>query len=398
MRPSLRSIPCRLWRSASQDFIHISQHRRVDAIPHEGTRESARSAAGDRAKPPAASCPNGTCADLYHGAEGPGPGGRPRPGGGRRPRPSARVRGQAGRDRRRRPSAGAIRPTRRIQEALGRICSYAQLLFAGNMSDAGDRPLLPDDAGAGDDDLARDLLFFTLELNRLEERCSRRKVADAGAGALAALAARPARVPPAPARRRAGEAAAREVGRRPLRLDPAVRRDHGRPALPARRRGADRSEALNRCPTATARCGATAAQGVRPGAWRAMPAVRADHQHAGQGQGDRRHAGGTTARRCPRATVANMVEDEVVDALVTAVTAPIPHLSHRYYALKARWLGAATSCEYWDRNAPLPEDDDRADRLARGGRARARCLCAPSRPSSRDVGGSSSRSRGSTRR
>lgn len=55
---------------------------------------------------------------------------------------------------------------------------------------------------------------------------------------------------------------------------------------------------------------------------------------------------------------ANMVEDEVVEALVSAVTADYPRLSHRYYALKARWLGL-DKLEYWDRNAPLPEDDDR---------------------------------------
>jgi oligoendopeptidase F len=35
-----------------------------------------------------------------------------------------------------------------------------------------------------------------------------------------------------------------------------------------------------------------------------------------------------------------------------------PRLSHRYYALKARWLGT-DALDYWDRNAPLPEDDDK---------------------------------------
>jgi len=55
---------------------------------------------------------------------------------------------------------------------------------------------------------------------------------------------------------------------------------------------------------------------------------------------------------------ANMVEDEVVDALVQAVTVSFPRLSHRYYALKAKWLGLP-ALQHWDRNAPLPEDDDR---------------------------------------
>ena len=56
--------------------------------------------------------------------------------------------------------------------------------------------------------------------------------------------------------------------------------------------------------------------------------------------------------------LANQVEDNVVDALVEAVKASYPRLSHRYYALKAKWMGVAT-LDYWDRNAPLPEDDDR---------------------------------------
>jgi oligoendopeptidase F len=56
--------------------------------------------------------------------------------------------------------------------------------------------------------------------------------------------------------------------------------------------------------------------------------------------------------------LANQVEDDVVDALITAVKAAYPRLSHRYYALKARWLDLER-LEYWDRNAPLPEDSDR---------------------------------------
>jgi oligoendopeptidase F len=54
----------------------------------------------------------------------------------------------------------------------------------------------------------------------------------------------------------------------------------------------------------------------------------------------------------------NDVEPEVVDALRKAVQAAYPRLSHRYYAMKARWLGLE-QLEYWDRNAPLPETDDR---------------------------------------
>ena len=50
----------------------------------------------------------------------------------------------------------------------------------------------------------------------------------------------------------------------------------------------------------------------------------------------------------------NQVEPEVVDALVAAVRAAYPLLSHRYYALKAKWFGKK-KLPHWDRNAPLPQ-------------------------------------------
>jgi len=52
--------------------------------------------------------------------------------------------------------------------------------------------------------------------------------------------------------------------------------------------------------------------------------------------------------------LANRVERPVVDALAQAVEAAYPRLSHRYYALKAKWLGME-QMNNWDRNAPLPE-------------------------------------------
>jgi oligoendopeptidase F len=52
--------------------------------------------------------------------------------------------------------------------------------------------------------------------------------------------------------------------------------------------------------------------------------------------------------------LANRVEPEVVEALVAAVRAAYPKLSHRYYVLKAKWFGKK-SLPYWDRNAPLPK-------------------------------------------
>jgi oligoendopeptidase F len=56
--------------------------------------------------------------------------------------------------------------------------------------------------------------------------------------------------------------------------------------------------------------------------------------------------------------LANQVEAEVVDALVSSVRAAYPRLSHRYYAMKAKWLGKER-LSHWDRNAPLPERPER---------------------------------------
>ena len=56
--------------------------------------------------------------------------------------------------------------------------------------------------------------------------------------------------------------------------------------------------------------------------------------------------------------LANSVEREVVDALESAVRTSYPKLSHRYYAMKAKWFGME-KLNAWDRNAPLPDDDDR---------------------------------------
>ena len=56
--------------------------------------------------------------------------------------------------------------------------------------------------------------------------------------------------------------------------------------------------------------------------------------------------------------LSNEVEPEVVDAMTKAVADAYPAVSHRYYCLKAKWLGL-DKLEIWDRNAPLPDSDER---------------------------------------
>ena len=56
--------------------------------------------------------------------------------------------------------------------------------------------------------------------------------------------------------------------------------------------------------------------------------------------------------------LSNDVEPEVVEALRNAVVAAYPKLSHRYYELKRKWLGL-DKLQVWDRNAPLPMESNR---------------------------------------
>ena len=56
--------------------------------------------------------------------------------------------------------------------------------------------------------------------------------------------------------------------------------------------------------------------------------------------------------------LANDVDNNVVDALVEAVNGRNEDLSHRYYPLKSGWMGKK-QIDWWDRNAPLPGDNDR---------------------------------------
>ena len=56
--------------------------------------------------------------------------------------------------------------------------------------------------------------------------------------------------------------------------------------------------------------------------------------------------------------VSNYIEDNVVDALISSVKKSYPQISHRYYKIKAKWLGKK-KLDYWDRNAPLPEEKEK---------------------------------------
>ena len=56
--------------------------------------------------------------------------------------------------------------------------------------------------------------------------------------------------------------------------------------------------------------------------------------------------------------LANEVDPEAVEALEAAVVEAYPRLAHRYYALKAKAMGRET-LDHWDRNAPLDQERPR---------------------------------------
>jgi oligoendopeptidase F len=63
--------------------------------------------------------------------------------------------------------------------------------------------------------------------------------------------------------------------------------------------------------------------------------------------------------------ISNQVEDEVVEALISTVKKNYKNLSHKYYAWKAKQFGVK-ALDYWDRNAPLPAASDKRIEWAEG--------------------------------
>ncbi len=118
----------------------------------------------------------------------------------------------------------AVAAYERLQEKIGRIMSYASLVHAGNLSDP-ELGRFYQTMQERTNAVSTELLFFTLELNRLEDADLEAQLADPASRPLSALAARHPRVPPAPAQRRDRKAAAREICRWPGGLGAPLRRD-----------------------------------------------------------------------------------------------------------------------------------------------------------------------------
>jgi oligoendopeptidase F len=251
--------------------------------------------------------------------------------------------------------AAALQTYEAIDERLGRIMSYAQLLFSADSTDA-QAGRFYQSMMERCTDISAHILFFRLELNKLDEFVLEQKFAD-----------------PALARWRPFLRDLR-VWRAHQLSDELERFVHerdvtGRAAwsrlfdetvagmkITIGGEALSVSDALNRLSDRD--------RSVREAAGRAV----------GEAFGERIKLFGLItntlakdkeildgwrkfARPATERNLSNVVEDEVVDALVTAVTGDFPRLSHRYYALKARWLGL-DKLQHWDRNAPLPGDAD----------------------------------------
>jgi oligoendopeptidase F len=253
--------------------------------------------------------------------------------------------------------AQAIAEYERIWETLGRVTSFAGLVFSGDAQDAANGRFYQT-MQERVTTISSHLLFFTLEINRLEDHALETKVGGSEALKRWRPWLRDLRV------------------FRPHQLsDEAEKLLHekevaGRSAWV---RLFDETIANMKVTVAGEELTVSAALNRLSDRDRARRAAAAEGVSAAFGERVRLFSLVTNVlakdkeiednwRHYPRPgsyrNRSNMVEDEVVDALVSAVTANYGRLSHRYYAMKAKWLGLP-KLMHWDRNAPLPDEDDR---------------------------------------
>lgn len=252
--------------------------------------------------------------------------------------------------------AKAIAAYERIDEILGRVMSYAQLVFSGDAQNA-DNGRFYQTMQERVTAISSHLLFFTLELNKLEEPALEAKLAKSKALSHYRPFLRDLRV------------------FRPHQLSDEVEKllhekeVTGRSAwnrlfdetiagmeVKVGEETLNVSGALNKLSDGNRKVREAAAKGVsaafgeKARLFTLITNTLAKDKEIIDGWRHYPRPGSSRNR-------ANMVEDEVVDALVSAVVASYPALSHRYYAMKAKWLGLP-KLQHWDRNAPLPDEDD----------------------------------------
>src|SRR5580704_8908637 len=248
--------------------------------------------------------------------------------------------------------AAAIKALEAIDDLMGRLASFAQLVYTGNTADPA-RAKFFGDVQEQITTSSSHLLFFALELNKIVNDVMDRAMADPALGHYRPWIEDVRKEKPYQLEDRieqlfheksvTGQAAWNRlfddtvanlrftVGAKTLAIEPTLNLLQDRSEKV--RKGA--AEALGKTfrenlRTFTLITNTLAKDKEISDRWRGFADI-ADARH-----------------------LANRVEREVVEALVKAVREAYPALSHRYYALKARWFGKK-QLPYWDRNAPLPD-------------------------------------------
>jgi oligoendopeptidase F len=247
--------------------------------------------------------------------------------------------------------AAVVKRYEAIDDLMGRLGSYAGLVHAGNTVD----PVISKFYGDVSERLTAasvHLLFFTLELNRLDESLLQQAMAAPSLGHYSPWLEDIRKDKPHELEDRIEQlfqeksltgrgawnrlfdqtiASLRfKVGAKELAIEPTLNLLADR-AEPKRKQAA---QALAKTFKANERTFALITNTL------AKDKEISDRWRSFQDVADSRHLN-------------NRVEREVVDALVASVRAAYPRLSHRYYALKAHWF-RKKKLAYWDRNAPLP--------------------------------------------
>ncbi|MBV9828669.1 MAG: M3 family oligoendopeptidase [Alphaproteobacteria bacterium] len=250
----------------------------------------------------------------------------------------------------------AIREYERMQEVAGRILSYADLMRAGNIAD-------PDIARFAQtmqeriNAISTDLLFFTLELNRIEDADLEAKFADPTLAHYApwlrdVRAQRPHQLSDDLEKLLHEKSVAGRAAW--MRLFDETIADL---RFAFRGRELTEAEALNLLSDSDAAVRREAALSIgdvlgRHG--RTFALITNTLAKDKEVEDRWRHFAHPISAR----NLSNLVEDDVVEALIAAVRDSYPRLAHRYYRLKAGWFGVE-QLPFWDRNAPLPSDVDR---------------------------------------
>jgi oligoendopeptidase F len=253
--------------------------------------------------------------------------------------------------------AGAIRSYEEIQETLGRIMSYAYLDYCTDMTDA-ETGRFFQNMQETVNSISTELLFFALELNRIEEADLEKKLKD-------------------PSLAHYGPWLRDTRAFRPYQLSDEVEKLLHEKSVAGRSawtRLFDETMAELRFPIGGKELSNAEALHLLSESDPAMRKEAAKSLGKVFGENGRIFALITNTlakdkeiedrwrgfkRPISSRNLGNFVEDEVVDALIAAVRASYPNLSHRYYKLKAKWFGVETM-PYWDRNAPMPDESERS--------------------------------------